>query len=118
MLNRFRNVVKNLTVFPENMRRNIDKTFGVIFSQRVLLALIEKGLSREDAYGIVQPLAMKAWETEVHFRDLLQANDIVKEKSTEAELDRKSTRQNSSHVAISYAVFCLKKKDNIERLMI
>src|SRR5690625_4485460 len=87
MLNRFRNVVKNLTVFPENMRRNIDKTFGVIFSQRVLLALIEKGLSREDAYGIVQPLAMKAWETEVHFRDLLQANDIVKEKLTEAELE-------------------------------
>ena len=43
MLNRFSNVVKNLTVFPENMRRNIDKTFGVIFSQRVLLALIEKG---------------------------------------------------------------------------
>src|SRR5699024_5508060 len=63
MLNRFSNVVKNLTVFPENMRRNIDKTFGVIFSQRVLLALIEKGLSREDAYGIVQPLAMEAWET-------------------------------------------------------
>src|SRR5699024_399605 len=61
MLNRFSNVVKNLTVFPENMRRNIDKTFGVIFSQRVLLALIEKGLSREDAYGIVQPLAMEAW---------------------------------------------------------
>lgn len=87
MLNRFSNVVKNLTVFPENMRRNIDKTFGVIFSQRVLLALIEKGLSREDAYGIVQPLAMKAWETEVHFRDLLQANDIVKEKLTEAELE-------------------------------
>src|SRR5699024_4099639 len=79
MLNRFSNVVKNLTVFPENMRRNIDKTFGVIFSQRVLLALIEKGLSREDAYGIVQPLAMEVWETEVHFRDLLQANDIVKE---------------------------------------
>ena len=87
MLNRFSNVVKNLTVFPENMRRNIDKTFGVIFSQRVLLALIEKGLSREDAYGIVQPLAMEAWETEVHFRDLLQANDIVKEKLTEAELE-------------------------------
>ncbi|MEJ8777224.1 adenylosuccinate lyase [Pseudogracilibacillus sp. ICA-222130] len=87
MLNRFSNVVKNLTVFPENMRRNIDKTFGVIFSQRVLLALIEKGLSREDAYGIVQPLAMEAWETEVHFRDLLQANDVVKEKLTEAELE-------------------------------
>src|SRR5699024_7090318 len=87
MLNRFSNVVKNLTDFPENMRRNIYKTFGVIFSQRVLLALIEKGLSREDAYSIVQPLAMEAWETEVHFRELLEANDIVKEKLTEAELE-------------------------------
>src|SRR5690625_1938328 len=57
MLNRFTNVVKNLTVYPENMKRNIDKTFGVIFSQRVLLALIDNGLSREEAYNIVQPLA-------------------------------------------------------------
>src|SRR5690625_2195224 len=53
MLNRFTDVVKNLTVFPENMKRNIDKTYGVIFSQRVLLALIDKGLAREDAYNVV-----------------------------------------------------------------
>ena len=86
MLNRFSNVVKNLTVFPENMRRNIDKTFGVIFSQRVLLALIEKGLSREAAYDIVQPLAMEAWETEVHFKELLEANESVTNKLTAAEL--------------------------------
>src|SRR5699024_1869574 len=62
MLNRFGNVVENLTVFPENMRRNIDKTYGVIFSQKVLLTLIDKGLAREAAYDIVQPLAMEAWE--------------------------------------------------------
>lgn len=86
MLNRFSNVVKNLTVFPDNMRRNIDKTFGVIFSQRVLLTLVEKGLSREDAYNIVQPLAMEAWETETHFKQLLEQNKIVTEKVTAAEL--------------------------------
>src|SRR5690625_4950874 len=55
MLNRFSNVVKNLTVFPENMKRNINKTYGVIFSQRVLLALIDKGMNRETAYNVVQP---------------------------------------------------------------
>src|SRR5690625_3896735 len=54
MLNRFSNVVENLTVFPENMERNIYKTFGVIFSQRVLLSLIEKGLSRKEDSGVVQ----------------------------------------------------------------
>ena len=87
MLNRFGNVVKNLTVYPENMRRNIDKTYGVIFSQRVLLALIDKGMSREDAYNVVQPLAMEAWETETPFKQLLQQNDVVKEKLTEEELE-------------------------------
>src|SRR5690625_4125999 len=81
MLNRFSNVVKNLTVFPENMRRNIDKTFGVIFSQRVLLALIEKGLSREDAYGIVQPLAMKAWETRSEERRVGKENKRTQTKA-------------------------------------
>lgn len=87
MLNRFGNVVKNLTVYPENMRRNINKTYGVIFSQRVLLALIDKGMSREDAYNVVQPLAMEAWETETPFKQLLQQNDVVKEKLTDEELE-------------------------------
>lgn len=87
MLNRFSNVVKNLTVYPENMKRNIDKTFGVIFSQRVLLALIDKGLAREEAYGIVQPLAMEAWETETHFKQLVEQNEIVQEKLSKEEID-------------------------------
>ncbi len=87
MLNRFTNVVKNLTVNPENMKRNIDKTFGVIFSQRVLLALIDKGLSREAAYGVVQPLAMEAWETETHFKQLLEENKIVQENLSNEEIE-------------------------------
>jgi len=87
MLNRFTNVVKNLTVYPENMKRNIDKTFGVIFSQRVLLTLIEKGLAREDAYNTVQPLAMQAWETETQFKQLLEQNKVVQERLTKEEID-------------------------------
>lgn len=72
MLNRFGNIVKNLTVFPDNMRRNMDRTFGIIFSQRILLALIEKGWSREAAYDAVQPKAMQAWEEETMFRTLIE----------------------------------------------
>ena len=62
MLNRFTTIVEKLTVFEENMRSNMDKTFGLIFSQRVLLSLIDKGYAREKAYDLVQPLAMQAWE--------------------------------------------------------
>src|SRR5690625_2825165 len=87
MLNRFSNVVKHLTVFPENTKRNIDKTYGVIFSQRVLLTLIDKGLGREAAYSVVQPLAMEAWEPGTSVRELLQKNTIVEENLSAEELD-------------------------------
>lgn len=87
MLNRFGNIVKNLTVFPENMRRNMDKTHGVIFSQRVLLALIDKGMDRETAYDIVQPKAMEAWETATHFKQLVEADEQITAKLTQAEID-------------------------------
>lgn len=86
MLHRFTNVVRNLTVFPENMKRNIDKTYGVIFSQRVLLTLIDKGMSREEAYGSVQPLAMQAWEEAKSFQALLEDNSSVTDKLTSSEL--------------------------------
>lgn len=87
MLNRFTNVVKNLTVFPENMKRNMDRTFGVIFSQKVLLTLIDKGLAREDAYSVVQPLAMEAWEAQTPFKTLLEQNKVVQEKLRADELE-------------------------------
>ena len=77
MLNRFGNIVKNLTVFPENMKRNMDSTLGLIYSQRVLLALIDKGLARETAYDTVQPLAMQAWESQTAFRTFVDANEQV-----------------------------------------
>jgi adenylosuccinate lyase len=70
MLTRFGNILKNLTVFPENMKANIWKTNGVIFSQRFMLKLVEKGWSREQAYDTVQPQAIKAWENNLDFRTL------------------------------------------------
>lgn len=87
MLNRFGNIVKNLTVFPENMRRNMDRTFGIIFSQRILLALIEKGWSREAAYDAVQPKAMQAWEEETMFRTLIEQDAEMGALFTSDELD-------------------------------
>ena len=62
MLNRLGNIIKNLTVFPENMKRNMQRTYGVPFSGRVMTKLIDKGFSREQAYDTVQPRAMQAWE--------------------------------------------------------
>ncbi|MFJ7828364.1 adenylosuccinate lyase [Psychrobacillus sp. NPDC096623] len=87
MLNRFGNIVKNLTVFPENMKRNMDSTLGLIYSQRVLLALIDKGLARETAYDTVQPLAMQAWESQTAFRTFVDADEQVTSLLTKEELD-------------------------------
>ena len=87
MLNRFGNIVKNLTVFPENMKRNMDSTLGLIYSQRVLLALIDKGMAREAAYDTVQPSAMEAWENQTHFRKVVEANEIITSKLSKEELD-------------------------------
>ena len=87
MLNRFGNIVKNLTVFPENMKRNMDSTLGLIYSQRVLLALIDKGMAREAAYDTVQPCAMEAWENQTHFRKIVEANDTITAKLSKEDLD-------------------------------
>ncbi|MBF2537679.1 adenylosuccinate lyase [Listeria marthii] len=86
ILNRFGNIVKNLTVFPENMKRNMDRTLGLIYSQRVLLALIDKGLAREAAYDIVQPRAMEAWEKQVPFRELVEQDAIITENLSAEEI--------------------------------
>ncbi len=86
ILNRFGGIVKNLTVYPENMKRNMDRTLGLIYSQRVLLALIDKGLSREEAYDTVQPRAMEAWEKQVPFRGLIEADDKITSRLSPAEI--------------------------------
>ncbi|EMS4951070.1 adenylosuccinate lyase [Listeria monocytogenes] len=86
ILNRFGNIVKNLTVFPENMKRNMDRTLGLIYSQRVLLALIDKGLAREAAYDVVQPRAMEAWEKQVPFRELVEQDATIIENLSAEEI--------------------------------
>ncbi len=87
MLNRFTRIVKNLTVFPENMKKNMDRTFGLPFSGRVLTTLIDKGWSREEAYDFVQKRAMTAWEEQRSFRDILASDEEVKSRLSEAELE-------------------------------
>ena len=87
MLNRFGRIMKNLTVFPENMKANIDKTFGLVYSQQVMLTLIDKGLSREEAYDLVQPKAMESWETKVPLRELAGKDERIQEVLTAEELD-------------------------------
>jgi len=78
MLNRFGTIVKNLTVFPENMKRNMQSTYGVPFSGRVLTKLIDKGYSREQAYDTVQPKAMMAWEQQRSFRNIIEADEEIR----------------------------------------
>jgi adenylosuccinate lyase len=87
MLNRFGNIIKNLTVFPENMKRNMDRTLGLIYSQRVLLALIDSGLTREEAYDLVQPKAMEAWEKQIPFRQLIEAEEKITSRLTKEQID-------------------------------
>ncbi len=67
----FTGIMDRLLVYPENMRENLDRSYGLVFSQRVLLALIDAGLSRQAAYAIVQRNAMTAWRTKRQFLDLL-----------------------------------------------
>ncbi len=87
MLNRFGNIVKNLTVFPENMKRNMNATFGLIYSQRVMLKLIDHGMTREQAYDLVQPKTAQAWDEQTDFRPLLEADTAITDVLSKADLD-------------------------------
>ena len=77
MLTRFKGILENLVVYPETMLANIYRTRGVIFAQRVMNALIGKGLSREQAYDTVQPIAMKAWTEGLDYQTLLKESETV-----------------------------------------
>ncbi len=87
MLARFTGLMDKLVVYPERMLANLNMTHGVIFSQMVLLALIEKGTSREDAYAVVQKNAMASWQEGIAFRKLLEQDDIVQKHLEARELD-------------------------------
>ncbi|HTV38184.1 MAG TPA: adenylosuccinate lyase [Xanthobacteraceae bacterium] len=86
-LNRLAGVIEKLVVYPQNMRKNLDRLGGLVHSQRVLLALTQKGVAREDAYRLVQRNAMKSWADEGDLLALLKADKEVRKHLSEAELE-------------------------------
>jgi adenylosuccinate lyase len=86
MLSIFTSIIKGLKVYPENMRHNIELTQGLIFSQRVLLALLDKGLTREEAYKMVQDNAMETWQGKKNFLALLKMDKRIAKYLTQDEL--------------------------------
>jgi adenylosuccinate lyase len=86
-LARLTGVVDKLLVYPQNMRKNLDRLGGLIHSQRVLLALTQNGVSREDAYGFVQRNAMPVWRGEGDFLTLLKADADVRAALSDKELE-------------------------------
>lgn len=87
MLNRYMDVLDNLVVYEDNMYKNIYKTNGVIFSQRIMYALINKGLSREKAYDLVQPDAIKAYNENIDFKSLIKDNSRIIFYLSEKEIE-------------------------------
>jgi adenylosuccinate lyase len=106
MLDVFTGVVRGLNVYPERMRENLELTQGLVFSQRVLLALIETGLSRQDAYTIVQRNAMQAWKQRTPFRGFLEADSDLTSRLNASALDE----------IFDYGVYTAHVDDSFRRL--
>ena len=87
MLHRFGHILDTLTVFPENMKRNMGRTFGLIYSGRVLLKLIDKGMTREAAYDLIQPYTAQSWDKQIPFRPLLEKDPQISSLLSKADLD-------------------------------
>jgi len=88
MLRKMTTMMERLIVYPENMMRNLEKTEGLIFSQSVLLALVDKGITREEAYRLVQKNAMQSWTKGTNFLKLLKKDKKIRELMTEQEIDK------------------------------
>ncbi len=86
-LRRLAGVVDNLLIYPDNMQKNIDRLGGLVHSQRVMLAMTQKGMSREDSYSAVQRNAMKVWRGEGNFLDFLAADEDVSKFFTREQLE-------------------------------
>jgi adenylosuccinate lyase len=86
-LHRFARMIDDLRVYPERMRENLDQTGGLYEAQRVLLALVAKGVARQEAYVWVQRNAMKVWEERVDFRTALKRDPDVRARLSDAEVD-------------------------------
>ncbi|MBR1777393.1 MAG: adenylosuccinate lyase [Alphaproteobacteria bacterium] len=86
-LNRLAGIIEKLLIYPDNMMANLNRLKGLIFSQRVMLAMVDKGLKREDAYRLTQRNAMKVWAGEGTFKDLLEADEEVMQTLAKEELE-------------------------------
>jgi adenylosuccinate lyase len=87
MLDRFAWLVEGMVVRTEQMRRNLERSHGLFFSQRLLLELVSAGLSRDDAYRLVQGHAMRAWEEELEFPELVRSDPEIGKQLDAATLD-------------------------------
>ncbi|WP_375656885.1 adenylosuccinate lyase [Bartonella sp. CM120XJJH] len=98
-LSRLTSVIENLIVYPENMQKNLNKFRGLVHSQRVLLALTQAGISREDSYRIVQRNAMKVWEQGKDFlEELLNDKDVTKALSEEELREKFDLSYHTKHI--------------------
>ena len=86
-LRRLASVMERLVIYPENMERNLDRLGGLVHSQRVMLALTQNNVSREDAYAAVQGNAMKVWRGEGRFLEFLKADPVVSSALSDADLE-------------------------------
>ncbi|HSL74784.1 MAG TPA: adenylosuccinate lyase [Ilumatobacteraceae bacterium] len=98
VLRRLRRLLEGLVVFPDRMRANLDASFGLVFSQPVLLALVQAGATRDDAYRIVQRNAMSAWDDGQDFRTLLEADPDVDDAVLDAAFDLDRSLRNLGEV--------------------
>ncbi|MDD5360945.1 MAG: adenylosuccinate lyase [Ignavibacteria bacterium] len=102
ILKKFRTLIENIIVYEKNIKKNLELTNGLIFSQTLLLRLIDKGMKREDAYKIVQNIAMKCWETKTDFRTLVGNDNYVmkylKEKDLNEIFDYGKSRKNVDYI--------------------
>ncbi|MEA1939039.1 MAG: adenylosuccinate lyase [Candidatus Caldatribacteriota bacterium] len=87
MLQKFTNLITDLNIYPKRMKENLEKTKGLIFSQRIMLELTKKGLSREEAYKIVQVISMQVWQGKSDFKKLLLDNTEVKQYLNKSEIE-------------------------------
>jgi adenylosuccinate lyase len=87
LLHRMIFIIDNLHVYPDSMMENINRTGGLFYSQGLLLKLVEKGMSREQAYGLVQSITMRVWNREGSLKELAMKDDSIKGKLSEGEID-------------------------------
>jgi adenylosuccinate lyase len=98
VMRRLMRLLDGLIVFPERMRTNLDATHGVVFSQPVLLALVDAGMTRDDAYRIVQRSAMRAWDEGIDFRSLLEADPEVNGAILDEAFDLSRSLRHLDHI--------------------